>query len=116
MTDIIDLDVFVPEPRTIKYEDTEITITSPKTIDLIQLGSLTDKLSDVTGMTDAEVEAIVSKITERIYKIIPELNGKPLSKAQLQVIVNIMADMAMPDSARALSAKGITRDTAKKVR
>lgn len=114
MSDIVDLDVFIPEPRIIKFAGEEIKVESPRTVDLIQLGFLAEKLGE-PNQTDEEIEKALDLMTERISKIIPQLAGKQLTKAQLQKLVDILSDMAMPQSARALLDQGITRDTPKKV-
>lgn len=114
MDDIIDLDVFIPEPRILHFADQDITVDMPKTVDLIQLGYLTSQLNDGNDMSDDQIQAIIDKITERIYKMIPELTGKPLNKAQLQLLVDIFSRMAMPKSYNELEKRGITIDTPKK--
>lgn len=120
MSDVIDLDVFVPEPRIIKIGEDEITIHQPRTIDLIQLGLLTNKLTDAQmpdapELPDEEIQGIIDKLTDRICMVVPELKGRPLNKGQIQQLVSIISEMAMPREAKELEKQGITKDTAKKV-
>lgn len=119
MSDVIDLDVFVPEPRIIKIGEEEITINQPRTIDLIQLGLLTNKLTDAQEPTaeevsDEKLQEIIDKLTARLCMVVPELEGKFLNKGQIQRLVTIISEMAMPREAKELEAEGITKDTAKK--
>lgn len=114
-SDIIDLDVLVPPNKIIRIGKEDIEVPPPKTVDLLQLGFLVERLADPSERTDAEVQKILDELTMRIYKCIPALQGKEFNKAQLQKIVDILSDMARPDSTRALDAQGLTADAQKKV-
>lgn len=109
MTDIVDLDVFTAEPRLLRFEGRDITVNQPSTIDYIQMGFLADKLSRDEGLTDQEVAETLDRLLRRFYKLIPELNGHPLNKSQIAVLIAMFTEMILPKSAIELEAKGITK-------
>lgn len=111
MTEIIDLDVFTPEPATIKFQGQEITVEAPKVVDLVQLSYLIDQISTDNGKSDTEVQVLMDKVTARLQKVIPELAGRELSYAQIKILIAMLTDMVKPQSVRDLESKGITRDT-----
>ena len=110
MAEIIDLDVFTPEPATIKFQGQEILVNPPKVIDLVQLSFLIDKIVEGGDMNDNEVEVIINKLTARLQKCIPELVGKELSYAQIKILIAMLTDMVKPQSVRDLEAQGVERD------
>lgn len=114
MSDIIDLDALMPPSRTIHFADQDIVIQPPKTGDLLRLGTLGQKMQNASDMTPDEADNLVKDMTAVIYKVIPEINEKPLSTAQLLKLFEILAEMGMPQDAPQLKAKGIDENTVKK--
>jgi hypothetical protein len=111
MPEIIDLDVFTPEPATIKFQGQEILVNPPKVIDLVQLSYLIDKFVEGNDKTDAEIKVIIDKLTARLQMCIPELASKELSYAQIKILIAMLTDMVKPQSVRDLESQGVTRDT-----
>ena len=114
MSDVLDLNALMPQPRRIKLGEVEIEIQPPKTQDILKLGTLGQKLQNLEDLTDEQVDELTQKLREAIDRVVPELQGHELNTAQLMALLNLIIEMAMPPEAEALAAKGITVDTPKK--
>lgn len=113
MSEIIDLDVLVPKACTIRFEGQEIVVQPPKAIDILTFGYYTEKLINADYSTPQGEEAL-GAVTKQLYKAIPELDGKELSKAQITKLIGLMRDMAVPQETKDLEAQGITLEPSKK--
>lgn len=105
---ILDLDSLAPEPRVVKFGDERITVNPPKTVDILKLGKLGQKLEKAEDMSDDDMDAALTSLTEQVYKIIPELKDKPLNMQQLMALISLIKDMAVPEDAKELERKKIT--------
>lgn len=108
MSDILDLDALVPPTATIKFGGNEVVVQPPKTADVLALGSLGQKLQDVSALPEAELEKLVADMTGLLQKIIPELAGKELNTQQLLKLMELVSEMAVPPDAKELEKRGIT--------
>lgn len=116
MSEITDLDALIPEKRVIKYEKEEISVPPPKTGDLLRLGTLAQKMAEVESLDDVELNKAVLDLTSQVYKMIPALDGKTLNLAQLQALIQILSEMAVPKDIEALNKRGITLDKGSKAK
>jgi hypothetical protein len=115
MEDVVDLDDLAPKSAIIKFGNQEIEVPPPKVGSLLRVGNLAGKVKEATEGSEEELDAAVDNLTKQIYKMIPALEGKPLSLMQLQKLVGMFNEMSIPEEFRALAEKGITADTSKKV-
>lgn len=114
MSDVVDLDALLPEVRIIKYENEEIKVPPPKTGDLLKLGVLAQRMANVEDLKDEDLQKRVLDLTLHVYKMIPALNERPLNLPQLQILIQILSEMATPKDVAELAKKGITPDTGSK--
>ena len=108
MSDTLDLDALVPQTAKIKFGDKEVEVQPPKTADLLRLGGLGQKITNLSDLKDSEVERLIADLTELVQKIIPELAGHNLNTQQLLALVKLISDMATPPDAKELAKRGIT--------
>lgn len=106
--DTIDLDALLPVKVTISFGGEEIEISPPKTADVLKLGLLGQKLTDLGELPSEGVDKLIADMTAQIHACVPQLAGKELNLAQLLVLVGIINDMAIPPDAKELQARGIT--------
>lgn len=105
---ILDLDSLAPSPRVVKFGDKHITVNPPKTIDVLKLGKLGQKLEGAEDLADEVMESHLEELTAQVHKIIPGLEGTPLNLAQLLALVGLIKDMAVPEDAKELEKRKIT--------
>ena len=106
MSEIIDLDALVPQEVTIKFGGEDIKVKPPTTGDVIQISFLFEKLK--ANQNSENINEVIDQITKQIQKCIPELEGKELNTAQILSLVQIISNLAMPQDAKELEAKGIS--------
>lgn len=114
MSDVLDLNALIPQPRKVKFGELEIEIKPPKTADILKLGVAGQKLQNLETLKDDEVDKLVADLTANIYRMVPELNSQELTNGQLFALVGLIVEMGMPPEAEELKKRGITVDTPKK--
>lgn len=114
MSDIIDLDAIDPQPITIKLDGAEYIIQPPTTLDILRLGYYTQKLTTTDLSDESATQQAINDLTAQVYKCVPGISGKLLSKPQLQTLVQIISDMSTPEEKKELDSKGITPNTSEK--
>jgi hypothetical protein len=113
MSNIIDLDVVIPQSAIIKFDGKEIEVKPPTVAETIRLGLWAEIMTDQrSGL--AEIERAVTEVTAFMHRHIPGLNNKPLNKFQLNTLMQVIADLNTPQEKKELAARGITTDTEKK--
>jgi hypothetical protein len=108
VSDITDLDALVPPQATIKFGGKEVTVTPPKTADILKLGALGQKLQNIEGLDDATVDKLVDDLTVVVKHCIPELGDAQLNTPQLLKVMEILSKMAVPPDVAELDKRGIT--------
>lgn len=108
MSEVLDLDALVPSSAIVKFDGREVEVMPPKTVDVLKLGSLGQKLQEVKSLTETEVETLVRELQSLIVKVIPDLNGKELNTVQLLNLVKLIGAMSMPPDTKELEKQGIT--------
>ena len=114
MSDVFDLNALIPQSIKIKYDNDEIEIKPPKTVDILKLGVLGQKLQAPDKLEDVELEKLVADLTDTISSCIPELTNKPLTTTQLLFLLSKIVEMGTPPDLKELEKRGITVDTPKK--
>lgn len=111
MSDIIDLDALVPEARKIKIGGKVIDVPPPKTVHILKLGQLGQKLDMAADMETSELEVVVSKLQDLICEVIPDLVGIELTTSQLMSLIAILGEMSTPkDDSVTTGEKGVDTD------
>jgi hypothetical protein len=112
---VLDLDVLTPQPRKIKFGDQEIEIKPPKTVNVLRLGFLGQKMQEPEKLTKDELDTLVNDLTSEVKACVPELADKELSTSQLMALIGLIVEMGMPAESEELKKKGITVESSKKV-
>lgn len=103
-----DLDALAPSPVVIKLGGKDINVPPPSTANILRLGFLARALGDADGEDAEKTEAAVSKLVQHLNVCIPAVRHITLNLAQIQKLVAILSDMAMPADAKELESRGIT--------
>lgn len=111
---IVDLDALTPPSAKVKFGDQEIEIKPPSTADFLRLGYLGQKLEKGGELAPEKLEEAITALTSHIYKLVPELDSKPLNTAQLLALVKLVTKMGMPPDAEELDKRGIGANSPKK--
>lgn len=112
MAEILDLDSLVPSSSVVKLGGTEYTVLPPKTQDVMKLGRLGRKfqaLQENPDASDEESNTLIEQMTEQVQVCIPDLKGKDLTMAQLTALMKLITEMSVPEDAKLLAEKGITK-------
>ncbi len=108
MSNVIDLDALVPVNVTIKLGGQEIEIKPPKTVDVLRLGFLAQKLQKPDELKDNELDETLDFMTAQVKKCVPAIESHDLNTAQLLKLVQIISEMAVPPDAKELQERGIS--------
>lgn len=108
MSDIVDLDVLIPQEVIIRFGGEEITVPPPKTVQVLKIGLLGQKLQDADKLSNEELEKAISDLSDQVMECVPGLSGKDLNMAQLLKLVEIISNMAIPPDSKELDKRGIS--------
>jgi hypothetical protein len=108
---IIDLDSVAPPKAIVKFDGKSIELKSPELGKLLEISTLATPLQKANEIAAEQVIDILDRITDKIYEMVPELSGSKLSIQQSLVLVKALQEMAIPQDAKELAAKGIKLDS-----
>jgi len=101
----IDLDALMPEPAEITLGGQKILMQPPTVEQVLKISKLSVQFKDIEENQDAIPEAI-TKMTDIVVEIIPELKGKALNVPQLIGIINLIVKMSNPQQEEATTEDG----------
>lgn len=113
---IVDLNALLPTPRKIRIGNPpqDIEIQPPKTLDVMRLISLGQKLQTIEQIDPVEQVKVIEDLTNEVMTVVPELKEVGMTIEQMMRVVEIIIDMAMPENVDELKSRGVTADAVKK--
>lgn len=111
---LIDLDALAPKPRKLKFGGNVIELQPPKTRNVLRLGFLGQKMTDMDSLTNEQTDQLIADLEAEIKEVVPELKDAQLNASQLMELLTVIVEMGMPNQADELKKRGITVDSQKK--
>lgn len=108
----LDLDLFAPKDRVVKFGGKMITVKQPTTEQLFQIMTIGQRMStfDTENVSNDDLETLLKESRAIIAITIPELVDAELNIQQIVALVQMIGEMALPKDLKELQSRGITAD------